>query len=79
MMSGMKAVQFRMARFALDRIAKQTAGLADGSHIVVARFEKMEDLKPCIANAIRVAIETVGIVLIAGNGDGAGVRLRKNT
>ncbi|WP_109612281.1 helix-turn-helix transcriptional regulator [Pseudaminobacter salicylatoxidans] len=67
-----------MARAALDLGVRDLAKMAVVSTNTITRFEKGEEvLKPRTISAIRAALEAAGVIFIASNGDGPGVRLRK--
>ncbi|ATQ70239.1 XRE family transcriptional regulator [Methylosinus trichosporium OB3b] len=66
-----------MARTALSLSVKQLADLADVSTNTVSRLEAGEELKPRTVAAIRAALESAGVIFVAENGEGPGVRLRK--
>jgi transcriptional regulator with XRE-family HTH domain len=70
------AAQSRMARAALGLGVRDLARLSGVSPDTVARLERGEPLKPATVGAIRKALEAAGVILIAENGGGAGVRLR---
>ncbi|PWJ84862.1 hypothetical protein C7441_104130 [Pseudaminobacter salicylatoxidans] len=70
--------QCKMARAALDLGVRDLAKMAVVSTNTITRFEKGEEvLKPRTISAIRAALEAAGVIFIASNGDGPGVRLRK--
>jgi len=66
-----------MARAALGLGVRELAELASVSPDTVARLERGEELKPRTVQAIRAALEAAGIIFVAENGEGPGVRLRK--
>lgn len=70
--------QSRAARGLLDLSQQQLADAAGVGLSTVRDFEKGRRT-PIAANlqAIRTALESAGVLLIAENGEGAGVRLRK--
>ena len=68
-----------MARAALQLGVRDVAELAKVSPNTIARFERGEGLYERTVAAIRLALEEAGILFIAENGGGAGVRLRKST
>lgn len=74
----MIAVQCKMARVALNLGIRDLAKLAQVAPATVSRFEAGEELKPRTIDAIRVALENAGVVFVDGNGDGPGVRLKKD-
>jgi transcriptional regulator with XRE-family HTH domain len=67
-----------MARAALDLGIRELAGKAKISTNTLTRFERGEPLRERTVDAIRAALEAAGVELIAENGGGAGVRLRKD-
>ena len=67
-----------MARAALQLGVRQLAALAEVSPNTIARLERGEELYPRTLAAIRSALEVAGIIFVAENGEGAGVRLRKD-
>lgn len=71
-------VQCRMARAALGLGVRELAAAAKVSTDTVARFERGEELKTRTIEALQNALEAAGIELIAENGSGPGVRLRKS-
>jgi transcriptional regulator with XRE-family HTH domain len=66
-----------MARAALQIGIRDLAELAKVSASTIARFEAGEELKERTIDALRAALESVGIEFIAENGGGPGVRLKK--
>jgi len=70
-------VQCKMARVALGLGIRELAQLAQVAPATVSRLEAGEELKPRTVDAIRQALETAGVIFIAENGGGPGVRLRK--
>lgn len=73
----MDSVQCKMARAALGLGVRDLAEKASVSPNTVARLERGEELKPATVATIRAALETAGVIFIAENGGGPGVRLRK--
>lgn len=71
------AAQCRMARAALQLGVREVAAMAEVSPNTIARLERGEALYPRTLTAIRAALESAGVELIAENGGGPGVRLRK--
>jgi len=69
--------QIKMARAALGWGVRDLAKAAKVSGDTVNRLEMGEQLRPRTLSAIRVAIEKAGIVFIAANGGGAGVRFKR--
>ncbi|MEI7610133.1 MAG: transcriptional regulator [Rhodospirillaceae bacterium] len=66
-----------MARAALGLGVRDLAKLGEVSVDTVSRLERGEELLPRTLTAIRTALEAAGVIFIAENGDGPGVRLRK--
>ncbi|QJX07913.1 helix-turn-helix transcriptional regulator [Rhizobium brockwellii] len=66
-----------MARAALGLGVRDLAKLADVSVDTLSRLERGEELMPRTMAAIRSALETAGVIFIDENGEGPGVRLRK--
>ncbi len=66
-----------MARVALDLGVRDLATLAGVSPDTIARLERGEELKPRTIDAIRVTLENAGVVFVDENGEGPGVRLKK--
>ena len=73
----MNAAQCKMARAAMGLGVRDLAKLADVSPNTVARLERGEALKEGTVSTIRAALESAGVIFVAENGEGAGVRLRK--
>ncbi len=69
--------QCRMARAALALGVRELSELADVSTNTITRFERGEELKGRTITAIQSALEAAGIIFIAENGAGPGVRLAK--
>lgn len=74
----MLAVQSKMARAALGWGVRDLAAAAKVSPDTIARLERGETLYPRTIDAIRTALEAAGVLFIAENGEGPGVRLRKD-
>jgi predicted transcriptional regulator len=68
-----------MARVALGLGVRDLAQAAGVSTNTIARLESGEELKPRTLADIRQALEAAGIIFIAENGEGPGVRLRKQS
>jgi AcrR family transcriptional regulator len=66
-----------MARAALQLGVRELAAEAKVSPATIVRFEASGELRERTVDAIRAAFEAAGVIFIAGNGDGPGVRLRK--
>jgi len=75
----MNAVQCKMARVALGWGTRDLARNADVSPDTIARLERGEQLKNSTIDVIRLAFEAAGIVFIAENGGGPGVRLARSS
>ena len=73
----MLAVQSKMARAALGWGVRDLAAAAKVSPDTIARLERGESLYPRTVEAIRTALEAGGVLFIDQNGEGPGVRLRK--
>lgn len=74
----MLPVQCKMARTALGLGVRDLAEMAKVSPDTIARLERGDPLRERTVDAIRVALETAGVIFIPENGGGAGVRLRKD-
>lgn len=70
-------MQCRMARAALEWSTQDLAREAGVGVNTVNRFEKGQDARLSSVAAIRAALEAAGVIFIAENGEGPGVRLRK--
>lgn len=66
-----------MARAALQLGVRELADLAKVSPTTVTRLEAGEDLKPRTIEAVQHALEVAGVIFVDENGEGPGVRLRK--
>lgn len=67
-----------MARAALEWSIKELAEKASVGPATVSRFERSEAVPiPATLTAIRAALEAAGVIFIDQNGEGPGVRLRK--
>jgi hypothetical protein len=74
----MTPAQCRMARAALDLGIRDLAKLADVSPSTITRLERGEGIYERTVDAIRAAFETAGVIFIEINGEGPGVRLRRD-
>ena len=74
----MNPIQLDMALAAVKWGVRDLASAADVSMDTIARFKRGERVKDSTVNAIRTALESAGVIFIAENGDGPGVRLRKD-
>lgn len=66
-----------MARAALNWSTADLAKAADVGVNTVNRFEQGQDARISSMQAMRRALETAGVIFVAENGEGPGVRLRK--
>lgn len=66
-----------MARAALDLTVRKLADMTGVSHDTIVRFERGDKLKASTVDAIQVTLENAGVIFIAENGGGLGVRLKK--
>lgn len=73
----MTPAQCRMARAALELGVRELAEAAKVSTNTITRLERGEELKERTVDAIRIALESLGVEFIPENGGGPGVRLRK--
>jgi transcriptional regulator with XRE-family HTH domain len=73
----MLPVQCKMARAALGIGVRDLAALAKVAPATVSRFEAGEELKERTVEALRLALESAGVIFVAENGEGPGVRLKK--
>jgi transcriptional regulator with XRE-family HTH domain len=67
-----------MARAALQIGVRELAEAAEVSPTTITRLERGESLYPRTVETVRAALETAGVIFVAENGDGPGVRLRKS-
>ena len=74
----MLAVQCKMARTALGLGVRDLAAAAGVSPDTVARFERGDELKERTVAALQTVLEAAGVIFIEENGEGPGVRLKKN-
>ena len=75
-----KPEQSRAARGLLDWSQTELGARANLGESTIRDFEKGRRV-PTVNNlaAIRAALEAAGVIFVAENGDGPGVRLRKGT
>lgn len=66
-----------MARAALQLGVREVAELAKVSPTTITRLEAGEELKPRTVEAVQRALEAAGVLFVDENGEGPGVRLRK--
>lgn len=71
------AAQCKMARAATGLGVRELSELSGVSTDTIVRFESGKKLYPRTIAAIRAALEAAGVVFIEENGQGPGVRLRK--
>lgn len=74
----MNSVQCRMARAALGWGVRDLAKEAQVAVDTISRLERGEEILPRTLQAIRAALESAGVIFIAENGEGPGVRLKKD-
>jgi hypothetical protein len=67
-----------MARASLKIGVRDVAALAKVSPATVTRIESDQPANASTLAAIRAALEAAGVLFIDENGEGPGVRLRKN-
>lgn len=73
----MKPIQCRMARAALNWNTQDLAKAAGVGANTVNRFEAGQDARVSSVEKMRAAMENAGVIFVAENGEGPGVRLRK--
>ena len=73
----MNAIQSKMARAAVGWGVRDLAREAGVAVDTISRLERGEEIMPRTLAAIRGALESAGVIFIAENGEGPGVRLRK--
>lgn len=66
-----------MARAALDWSTTDLARKAGVGSNTVNRFEAGQDARMSSVDKMRAALESAGVIFVAENGEGPGVRLRK--
>lgn len=74
----MTPIQLRMARAAVGWGVRELAEKAGVTANTVTRIENGSDAKQSTIAALRDALEAAGVIFIAENGDGPGVRLKKS-
>ncbi len=67
-----------MARAALDWSTQDLARAASVGVNTVNRFEAGQDARVSSVDKMRAALEAAGVIFVAENGEGPGVRLRKS-
>jgi transcriptional regulator with XRE-family HTH domain len=70
-------IQCKMARTALGLGVRDIAERAGVSPNTIARLERGEEMRVATVAAIRAALEAAGVIFVEENGEGPGVRLRK--
>lgn len=70
--------QCRAGRALVDWSQQKLAAAAHIGLVTVRQFEAGRDARYVTIDAIRRALEDAGVIFIDENGDGPGVRLRKN-
>lgn len=76
----MKPAQVRMARAALNWSLSDLARVSGVHRNTISNFETEKYAgSPEALAAIRAALEAAGVIFVAENGEGPGVRLRKGT
>ncbi len=73
----MTPVQSKMARAALGWTTQDLAENAAVGVNTVNRFETGQDARLSSVEKMKAALESAGVIFIAENGEGPGVRLRK--
>ena len=66
-----------MARAALALGIRELADAAQVSPSTIQRLEAGTELKPRTVVAVKTVLESAGVIFIDENGEGPGVRLRK--
>jgi transcriptional regulator with XRE-family HTH domain len=66
-----------MARTALGLGVRELASSVGVSPDTIARLERGESLREATILAVQSTLEAAGVIFVAENGDGPGVRLRK--
>jgi transcriptional regulator with XRE-family HTH domain len=70
-------IQCKMARTALGLGVRELASSVGVSPDTIARLERGESLREATILAVQSTLEAAGVIFVAENGDGPGVRLRK--
>ena len=70
--------QCKMARAGVGLGIRELALAAGVTPETIVRLEKGETLRPRTLSAVRTALEAAGVIFIDQNGEGPGVRLRKD-
>lgn len=74
----MQPIQCKMARVAVGWGVRELAKEAGVSTDTVARFERGEALKESTIATLRGSLEAAGVLFVEPNGEGPGVRLKKD-
>jgi len=72
------SAQIRMARAALNWTVRDLAERSGVHRNTITRLEAGADAHGPTIAAIRAALEAAGVIFVEENGEGPGVRLRKN-
>lgn len=75
----MKPVQLKMARAAMGWGVRELAERAGVTANTITRIENGSDARQSTIDALRAALEQAGVIFVAENGEGPGVRLRKRS
>lgn len=75
----MKPVQLKMARAAMGWGVRELADRAGVTANTITRIENGADARQSTIDALRTALEAAGVIFVAENGEGPGVRLRKRS
>ncbi len=75
----MIGAQLRMARAALKMGVRDLASLARVSPNTITRLESDQASNATTVAAVRRALEAAGVIFVEENGEGPGVRLKKQT
>ena len=73
----MTPAQCRAARALINWSTQQLASQAEVGVNTVNRFEGGQDARMSSVGKIRATLEAAGVIFIAENGEGPGVRMRK--
>ena len=73
----MKPVQLKMARAAMGWGVRELAERAGVTANTITRIENGADARQSTIDALKAALEAAGVIFVAENGEGPGVRLRK--
>ncbi|MFG1280598.1 helix-turn-helix domain-containing protein [Xanthobacter autotrophicus] len=68
-----------MARAALNWSTQELAAKAGVGVNTVNRFEAGQDARVSSVDKMRAALEAAGVIFVAENGEGPGVRLKRRT